>query len=44
MSSRCPLEVLRISTVVDNYSLNHDYRPLEVLRISTVVDFLSIRV
>ena len=33
-----PLEVLRISTVVDLTKLNDMKSPLEVLRISTVVD------
>ena len=33
-----PLEVLRISTVVDVWHPLLEYRPLEVLRISTVVD------
>ena len=35
-----PLEVLRISTVVDNLFLPGHCVPLEVLRISTVVDRL----
>ena len=33
-----PLEVLRISTVVDSKSITLSDMPLEVLRISTVVD------
>ena len=33
-----PLEVLRISTVVDSVELANRLSPLEVLRISTVVD------
>lgn len=33
-----PLEVLRISTVVDSDEANELMRPLEVLRISTIVD------
>ena len=33
-----PLEVLRISTVVDIDLINSFFFPLEVLRISTVVD------
>ena len=33
-----PLEVLRISTVVDLWNRSPVPRPLEVLRISTVVD------
>ena len=33
-----PLEVLRISTVVDTDEMHHSVEPLEVLRISTVVD------
>ena len=36
-----PLEVLRISTVVDTRDeFSHERGPLEVLRISTVVDLL----
>ena len=35
-----PLEVLRISTVVDLSPFVKDHPPLEVLRISTVVDLL----
>ena len=34
----CPLEVLRISTVVDCIEKTVTIVPLEVLRISTVVD------
>ena len=37
-----PLEVLRISTVVDVPAPAHPPRPLEVLRISTVVDTLKV--
>ena len=33
-----PLEVLRISTVVDYFAEDYGFLPLEVLRISTVVD------
>ena len=32
------MEVLRISTVVDNVASTFAFSPLEVLRISTVVD------
>ena len=35
-----PLEVLRISTVVDNKRYPSDSKLLEVLRISTVVDVM----
>ena len=38
----CPLEVLRISTVVDFLVLAVNRSPLEVLRISTVVDIGAI--
>ena len=34
-----PLEVLRISTVVDAFFMASTSLPLEVLRISTVVDY-----
>ena len=37
-----PLEVLRISTVVDFMAVQYLDKPLEVLRISTVVDHLRI--
>ena len=40
MISVLPLEVLRISTVVDISDLHKFDLPLEVLRISTVVDEL----
>ena len=38
-----PLEVLRISTVVDIVDVCRSIPPLEVLRISTVVDLLNSR-
>ena len=38
MGQMPPLEVLRISTVVDQYHKKPMFSPLEVLRISTVVD------
>ena len=40
LSAADPLEVLRISTVVDRLRSSRTPRPLEVLRISTVVDLL----